>query len=323
LKRLLLLICLLFAALLAAGYFYTAQKSEEIALRYPPEGMLVSVQGGRIHLTDQRPAGESVATVALIHGASGNEREMRAALGEALLCANYRVISIDRPGHGWSDRYDSQRDASPAQQALLIRRALEAIDARHVIAAGHSLAGALTLQLALDHTDIVSGAVMISAVSHPWPGGIAMFYSISSLAIVGPAFNSTLTLPVGLMMMEPVLKGVFAPQSPPAHYRSQSGVDLVLRPQVFHFNALDVAALYGFVSAQQARYSAIKIPLAIVAGEKDIVVSTSIHARALAAQVPGATLDVIANGGHAPHWTHRARVIAAIESVRKRLAGPR
>lgn len=314
------MIFVLAAALLGAGYFDTLRKAHEISQRFPPEGQIVSVDGGRIHLTVQEPDGAPVATAVLLHGASGNEREMRVALGSELLRLKYKVISIDRPGHGWSDRYDAQRDASPAQQALLVRRALAAIGVSGAIIAGHSLAGAMTLQLALDHTDVAGGAVLIGAVSHPWPGGIALYYSLSALAGIGPAFNHTLTLPLGLAMMNSGLNAVFSPQTPPPDYREKSGVDLVLRPQTFHHNALDVSALYNFVTSQQSRYSSIRIPLAIVAGNADAIVLTDIHSRALARSVAGATLDVIDGGGHAPHWTHRERVVAAIESVRQRIA---
>ena len=72
------------------------------------------------------------APVVLLHGASGNLNDMRIALGDRL-ASRYRVILVDRPGHGWSDRPGGSADASPARQAALIHQALERIgvDARH------------------------------------------------------------------------------------------------------------------------------------------------------------------------------------------------
>ncbi len=54
--------------------------------------------------------------VVLLHGASGNLHDMRIALGDRL-AAHDRVILIDRPGHGWSDRPGGAADARPARQA--------------------------------------------------------------------------------------------------------------------------------------------------------------------------------------------------------------
>src|SRR5258705_12496580 len=84
---------------------------------HPPTGQFVEVQGVRLHVvaiglapgnTKAEPA------IVLIHGASGNLEDMRIALGEQL-AANYRVILIDRPGHGWSSR-PKNADCSPARQ---------------------------------------------------------------------------------------------------------------------------------------------------------------------------------------------------------------
>lgn len=305
----LLLVCL------AAGYFYTRFKAREISARFPPEGRFAEIDGGRIHYTDLKPAGAAKGVVALVHGASGNEREMRAALGAMLVARGYRVIALDRPGHGWSARFDAAGDASPAQQALLLRRALEKIGVVRPVVVGHSLAGALSLQLALDHADYVSGIVLVGAVSHPWPGGIALYYSISALSFAGPLFNSTLTLPLGLAMFDPTLEKVFKPEKVAAQYRARSGVELVLRPDAFHYNALDVAALHGFVSQAQARYRDIRLPVGIIAGDGDTIVSTPIHARVSAAMIAGAKLTILNGAGHAPHWTRPDKVVDAIEDV--------
>src|SRR5262245_27669737 len=88
---------------------------------YPPAGRFVQVAGGRIHLLelglpDSPP-------VVLLHGASGNLGDLKLALGEKLM-TRYRVILVDRPGHGWSNRPPGRDESSPARQAELIHEAL-------------------------------------------------------------------------------------------------------------------------------------------------------------------------------------------------------
>ncbi len=73
---------------------------------HPPAGRFVEVAGGRLHLLELGPA--DAPPVVLLHGASGNLGDMRVALGDRL-AARYRVILVDRPGHGWSDRPDGAR----------------------------------------------------------------------------------------------------------------------------------------------------------------------------------------------------------------------
>ena len=101
---------------------------------HPPAGRFVEVSGGRLHIVDldrrPQPAGDAPPLL-LIHGASGNLEDMRLALGERL-SARYRVILVDRPGHGWSDRTAEPDAASPAHQAAMLSEMLDrlGIDAR-------------------------------------------------------------------------------------------------------------------------------------------------------------------------------------------------
>ncbi len=316
--RILIIACVAVAAIASVAAIYTAWQATKIADHFPPAGSLVQTEGLRLHLTDERPNGPEKATLVLIHGASGNEREMRAALGKHLLAGNYRVISIDRPGHGWSQRPAKPGMSDPAAQARLIHQALQQHGVTQAVFVVHSLAGALGLQLALDHTSMAKGIVLISPVTHPWPGGIALYYSVSASQI-GGLFNYTLALPAGQALMNTAVASVFSPQIAPPSYLEQTGVELVLRPPNFAANAEDVAGLYNFVARQANRYNQIKIPVAIVSGEADRIVLTHIHSKLSAQAIPGATLNILPGVGHVPHWTHPQAVVSAIDVVHSRL----
>src|ERR1700746_479611 len=70
---------------------------------YPQRGESVEVAGARLNVVDLGRGNPSEPPIVLIHGASSNLEVMRRPLGE-LLAQRYRVILIDRPGHGWRDR---------------------------------------------------------------------------------------------------------------------------------------------------------------------------------------------------------------------------
>src|SRR5689334_22187016 len=70
---------------------------------YPPEGRMIDVAGGRLHVVELGPADAAGPVIVMIHGASSNLAAMRRPLGDRL-AQNHRVILIDRPGHGWSTR---------------------------------------------------------------------------------------------------------------------------------------------------------------------------------------------------------------------------
>src|SRR5437879_10269336 len=96
----------------------TALGTASLERVHRPAGRFVPVTGGRLHVVEIGPPGGDPPVV-LLHGASGNLEDQRLTLGHAL-AQRRRVILIDRPGHGFSDRPGGAADASPRRQAALI-----------------------------------------------------------------------------------------------------------------------------------------------------------------------------------------------------------
>jgi pimeloyl-ACP methyl ester carboxylesterase len=300
-------------------FVFTRIMAARIAAANPPSGAFVSVAGGRLHYTELPARGAERAVVALLHGASGNQADMMLPLGKGLSERGFRVFAFDRPGYGWSDRPDGRADADPRQQARLIHEALATLGVREAIVVGHSLAGMTSCALALDFPAFTRGLVLVSPVTHPWPGGgVDLYYEIAAAPVIGELFTETIALPAGLLAMRTALTGVYAPQEPPPGYIARAGLELVLRPASFRANAQDVAAAYAAVVEQAPRLRDIKAPTAIVTGDHDSVVLTKVHSYGSARDIPGATLTVLPGVGHAPHWAAPEAVIDAVDSVAKR-----
>lgn len=302
--------------LLALAAIATLVGTRMIERAHPPAGRFVDVSGGRLHIVDldRRPQPGGDAPLLLIHGASGNLEDMRLALGERL-SARYRVILVDRPGHGWSDRSGDPEAASPAHQAAMLSEILDHLGIDRAVVVAHSWAGTVATALALDHPDKVAGLVLLAPVSHPWPGGIAWYYHVAAAPLFGSLFAYTLALPLGELLLGATVAVVFAPQTAPADYVARTGVELVLRPRNFLANARDVAGIRAFVTKQAPRYPAIHVPTIIIAGDRDTIVSSRIHAQALAAALPHAKLVLLEGVGHAVHYAAADRVVTAIDEV--------
>lgn len=278
----------------------------------PPSGRFVDVDGGRLHIVELGAA--NAPPVVLLHGASGNLNDMRLAVGERL-AQHYRVILIDRPGHGWSDRPKGRGDASPDAQAALIHQALASIGVKRAIVLGHSWSGALATAYALAYPDAVRGLVLLAPVTHPWPGGIGWINDIVAMPGIGPLIAHTLILPTGYFLLKPGVAGVFSPDVPPPDYGPRTALAMLLRPHEFIANAQDLSVLKEFVRAQAPHYGELKMPVVIIAGDKDPVVYTDVHSRAIARQLPRATLTVLPGVGHMVHYVAPNRVIQAIDEV--------
>ena len=280
-----------------------------IERKHPPSGQFVDVEGGRLHLVALGPA--DAPAVVLLHGAAGNLGDMRLALGDRL-AARYRIILIDRPGHGWSERHGGRADASPARQARLIHQALEAIGVRRAIIVGLSWSGALAAAYALDYPQSVAGLLLLAPVTHPWPGGIAWYDHALTAPVVGPLFARTLGYPIGKFLIGQGVRAAFEPRQPPPDYLERAGGELILRPNELTANAEDLADLHAFVTAQAPRYASLQAPTIVITGDVDEIVSPEIHSRTIAAVLPRAKLIVVPGAGHMVQFTATEEIVQAI-----------
>ena len=264
--------------------------------RYPPQGQAIPVNGATINLVDIGPRDGQRPPLLLIHGASSNLEAMRRPLGD-LLAQRHRVLLVDRPGHGWSPRERSE-DSTPAAQARMLDEALARAGIGPVILVVHSWSGALGLRMALDFPERVAGLVMLAPVAYPWRGGWGQYNAAVTTPVVGPLLAHTITLPLGLALMASGARGVFAPQQMPDDFVDRTATPLLLRPQEFIANARDLVTLKQSVTEQAARYSEIRVPVTIVAGDADTTVSTAIHSRPLAQAISQTRLIVLPGLGH-------------------------
>jgi pimeloyl-ACP methyl ester carboxylesterase len=283
-----------------------------IAARHPPKGIFVQVSGGRIHLRDIGPRdAPPERTLVFLHGASSNHLSLTVPLAHRLE-DRFRIIAIDRPGHGHSDRPGGRADASPAQQARIVQEVLTVLGIEKAILVAHSLAGAIATSYALDFPERLSGLVLLGPATHPWPGGIAWYYYPASHPVFGPLFSHILPVPGAALSMETAIAGVFFPQMPPADYIETIALRLTLRPQAFQANAQDVAALLAHVRQKSGHYGEIKAPTVVITGDRDLTVSPVIHTAQFGKDVKHAKIVLLPGVGHVPHESSPEVVVAEI-----------
>ena len=278
---------------------------------YPAQGEMIEVAGATLNVVDIGP--RDGQPVVLIHGASSNLEVMRQPLGE-MLAGKYRVILIDRPGHGWSPRA-REDDSTPAIQGQMIEEALEKLGVGPAILVVHSWAGALGARMALDYPARVAGLMMLAPVAYPWPGGVGWYNELVTRPVIGPLLAHTVTLPLGYFFAEPGARNVFLPQTMPDNFVRNTATPLLLRPREFLANARDLVTLKAAVAEQAPRYASIAAPMVVITGDVDKTVSTNIHSRPLAAAVPNARLIVLPDVGHMVQNAAPDLVISEIEAM--------
>lgn len=108
---------------------------------------------------------DSLPTLIFIHGTPGSWNAFEIYLRDSLLRNRYRMISIDRPGFGYSN---FGKAWNLADQSKLMGPLLAQFKNNQPLwLVGHSLGGPMVLQLDLDYPQLATGLVLISGSIDP------------------------------------------------------------------------------------------------------------------------------------------------------------
>ena len=275
----------------------------------PRHGTLVDAGGVQMHVLEIGDRNSARPPVVLIHGASANLRDMEISLGAALK-DTHRVILIDRPGRGYSERPSDGYQLS--RQASLIHDVLAKLDVVDPIILGQSFGGAVALNYALQYQDEMSALVVLAPVSHEWPGGVAWYNNASGKPVVGPLLRQFVIPVYGQIALRNGVDDTFAPNAAPENYVERAGLKLLFRPKDFKSNAEDIANLKAEIMKQQDRYGELTLPVIVMTGLDDDTVSPDLHSRALGREIEGVSLTLFEDTGHALHHTRTDEIAAAV-----------
>lgn len=264
-----------------------------IEARIPRDGKVLAINGTDLHYRD---LGEGPPIV-LIHGLSGQMRNFAPTLVDKL-AVNHRVILIDRPGSGYSAPLVGARNTL-AGQADVIAGLIAALDLDMPLIVGHSLGSAVALNLALDHPDQVGALALIAPVTQPRAAASPSAFSAMSIKSDGlrRVVSLTFATPLGLFIFKRSARSVFAPEAMPDDFGTEGGSLLAIRPTSYFSAGGEMVALREALPDMAARYSSLQMPVGILFGSADQVVSPAQHGGPLRDAVAGATLTQI-DGGH-------------------------
>lgn len=283
----------------------------------PPSGQFVAVENGRIHLQlSGRPIGTAPAVV-LIHGTNGNLRDFTYDL-TGRLEADFTVVAVDRPGHGYSDSWGAVDD-DPVHQARVLRAAVVDLGITRPIVVGHSYGGAVAMGWALEAPDDTAALVLLAGAIHPWGGGMTPWYWLSDQPVAAPLRTAVAALaPEGLAV--PVLATVFAPNAVPEGYGDHFGTGLSMRRDAQHHTTRQVNRLHAHLERMAPDYASLPMPIEMVYGTADILIPARTHAEPLRQAVPTARLTLVEGAGHMIHHAAPETASSVIRRAAERAA---
>lgn len=154
---------------LTSGCFQFRMSKSEVYEYFKDSGQQPSLKsyktdGRTIYFADIGK--ETSQMVIFFHGAPGSWSTFIAFMADEELLDNFRLISVDRPGYGYSDF--GIAEPSLLRQAELIKPVLELNRYDKLpILVGHSLGGPVIAKIAMQYPELVGGVIMVAPSIDP------------------------------------------------------------------------------------------------------------------------------------------------------------
>jgi pimeloyl-ACP methyl ester carboxylesterase len=301
---------LLLTVPIAGLVWFTTKTARKVEAALPPRGRFMEIGGERIHYVDTGGTGPAIV---MVHGLGGNLLHFDYALASQL-ASEFRLILVDRPGSGYSSRA-AGADATLTAQAAAIAKLIRALGLTHPLVVGHSLGGAISLALALDHRECVGALALLAPLTHAQEEVPAVFRRlIIRTSLVRNLVAWTLATPLAILRGPAMLREVFAPEAVAPDFPLRAGGLLGLRPKAFYAASSDLAAINDALPGYVTRYCTLGLPLGILFGTADRLLDYRKHSQAMKASCPTLDLEYI-DGGHMLPMTAPDRCVALIRRI--------
>src|SRR4051794_38033690 len=231
----------------------TVKALEAEQVRRPP-GRLVEVDGVRVHYI-VRGKGRPVV---LIHGNGTMAEDFVIGGLVDQLATRYRVIALDRPGFGHTDR-PRWRVWTATAQAHLLHRALERLNVERPVMVGHSWGTLVALAIAVGRWRELRGLVLLSGYYYPTRRADVTLSAPLAIPGVGDAARSLVPQAVGHLLAPQVFRHVFWPQPVPARFKARFPVEIAIDPLQRRSSAEDTATLNAAAALLQPHYSRLRV----------------------------------------------------------------
>ncbi len=307
LRRVLLAVgCLLGIIVLGLGGFRVAaawRETDTAAAKAPQRGQFVSTPNGRVFLQESGP--RDGIPVILIHGTAAWSEFWRGTI-DHLTAQRYRVIAIDLPPFGFSDR-SAEGNYSRAAQARRVVGVLDALKIDRAIFVGHSFGAGATVEAVMHYPERVRGLVLVAAAlglpppdQPPEMPSRAMMTMLDLPVLPELLIAATATNP----LLTRSLLGTMIARKEAA---TEDLAEVLRRPMTRTGTTPDFAVwVKAFLtpdmtarSMQQDSFRAIAVKTRLIWGDLDTLTPLPQGER-LEKLIPGAKLEVLKGVGHIP-----------------------
>ncbi|CAG9173164.1 Haloalkane dehalogenase [Cupriavidus pinatubonensis] len=286
---------------------HRARKAERL---HPPVGRSMQVDGGALHYAEMGDG----PPVLLLHGNGVRLEDFIACGLFDALARRHRVIAIDRPGFGHSER-PRGRLWTPLAQAALFRRLLERIGVERPVIVGHSWGTLVAVEMGLCAPTDVSGLVLVSGYYYPTARADVWLNLPGATPLIGDVLDHTVLPLAWRLTLNRAVRLMFAPAPVPDNFFEVVSREMILRPRQIRAASEDAVYLVPAARRLQKRYADLTMPVTLVAGEGDMIVDPSRQSARLHREIRQSELILTPGVGHMVHHGGTTSLVNAVASM--------
>ncbi|CAN5682862.1 alpha/beta hydrolase [soil metagenome] len=295
-------------AVLAASAILVRRRTRRTERNNPPMGRFLKVDGVHLHYIE-RGRGEPLV---LLHGNGSMGREFDIAGLVDMASEHYRVIVFDRPGFGHSER-PRDRIWTPEAQAALLHKALGRLGVESAVVFGHSWGTQVALALALNHSAMVKSLALSSGYYFPEVRADVLPMSLPAAPVIGPLLRHTIAPWIGRLAWPLTSRKLFGPSRISRDFAARFPMWMCLRPSQLRAGAAETALMIPSAISLSHRYDCLRMPVVLIAGDSDRVVSAEGQTVRLHDTLPLSEMRLVPAGGHMIHHVTPHEVMLAID----------
>jgi len=249
----------------------------------------MEIDGMSVHYRDEGVS-EGAPTMLLVHGSNASLHTWEGWVSE--LKSQYRVISLDLPGHGLTGPHPNKQYDWP-YTAEFLKTFVDKLNLKQFVLAGNSRGGAISWNYAVLYPEDGSHLILIDSAGIPWEEARPFMLQLQAT----PVINTFIEYITPKWVIANTVRQVYGDTEKVTDEKVQLYFDMTLREGNRHANnyRLSQPSDYSLLP----KLAELKVPTLILWGEKDSWVLPK-YAGKLQARIPGAALVMYADLGHVP-----------------------
>lgn len=307
-----LLVALAAGAILGVCAWVARVMTRDAQARHPARGRFIKVGDVDLHFTEHgRP---DAPPLVFLHGVGSMGLEMELSGLVELAAKDFHVFVFDRPGYGHSTR-PGGASYTPQAQAALFVLAMRQLGLHRSLVLGHSWGSLVAHAMAQDHPDAIAAVVLASGYHTPSLRLDVLGLSVPAVPVLGTLLRYTLSPIMGRLMWPLMQRRVFAPAVTNPAFASRYPVWMQLRPLTLLASARETGMLVFQAIRLRSREKKVRVPVVLVAGDKDRLMMTFWQSGRLHKRRPEVPLHLAAGAGHMVHHSAPDVVMDAINEA--------